>query len=87
MRLQSRADVRVEDESKIRWVKFCSCDFARRDDGGKEMAPLNGATRTRGKTVSWRGLRSFHDDNTGLVYSEQRPIDTANFVLRRRFLR
>lgn len=43
-----------ECETKIRWVRFCSCDFARREDGREEMAPLDGATRTRGKAVSWR---------------------------------
>lgn len=41
-------------ECKIRWVRFCSCDFARRDDGGKRWRPSNGATRTRGRAVSWR---------------------------------
>lgn len=58
-----------ERESKIRWVRFCSCDFARREDGGKRWrpstAPLGRAGRPcRGVTHSNNkgGLRSFYDD-------------------------
>lgn len=45
---------RAKTECEIRWVRFAHVISRGGMTAGKRWRPSNGATRTRGKTVSWR---------------------------------